>query len=74
MNEGAGIFVGPNDGKVLTNKIGGRMAVKVRDEDSAGAYSIHDNVIPAGSPGPGRTSIATTRRPSTSWKASCTCG
>src|SRR5215213_8263671 len=31
---------------------GGRMVVKVRDEDTAGAYSIHDNTIPPGSPGP----------------------
>lgn len=47
-----GLFVGPEDGKVLVNPIGGRMSVKVRDEDTAGAYSIHENVIPAGSPGP----------------------
>ncbi len=52
INEGAGIFVGPNDGKVLTNPIGGRMAIKLRDDDTDGAYSIHDNVIPPGSPGP----------------------
>jgi mannose-6-phosphate isomerase-like protein (cupin superfamily) len=30
----------------------GRMAVKVRDADTAGAYSIHDNIIPPGSPEP----------------------
>lgn len=45
-------FVGADDGKVLANPIGGRMVVKVRDKDTGGAYSIHDNVIPAGSPGP----------------------
>jgi quercetin dioxygenase-like cupin family protein len=28
------------------------MVVKVRDEDTAGAYSVHDNTIPPGSPGP----------------------
>lgn len=28
------------------------MVVKVRDADSGGAYSVHDNVIPAGTPGP----------------------
>ncbi len=28
------------------------MVVKVRDGDSGGSYSIHDNIIPAGSPGP----------------------
>jgi quercetin dioxygenase-like cupin family protein len=47
-----GIFVGPEDGKDLTNPLGGRMVVKVRDEDTAGAYSVHDNTIPPGSPGP----------------------
>jgi hypothetical protein len=50
--EDGGIFVGPADGKDLTNPIGGRMVVKIRDEDTAGAYSVHDNTIPAGSPGP----------------------
>ena len=50
--EDAGIFVGPDDGKSLPNPVGGRMVVKVRDEDTAGAYSIHDNTIPAGAPGP----------------------
>ncbi len=66
MNENAGIFVGPNDGQVLTNPIGGPTAVKVRDEDTAGAYSLHDNISPPGSAEPGPASIATTRRPSTS--------
>ncbi len=47
-----GLFVGPHDGKELPNPIGGRMVVKVRDEDTSGAYSIHDNTIPPGSPGP----------------------
>ncbi len=51
--EDGGIFVGPADGKDLTNPIGGGMVVKVRDaEDTAGAYSVHDNTIPPGSPGP----------------------
>ena len=49
---GEGIFVGPADGKDLTNPIGGRMVVKLRDADTAGAYSVHDNTIPPGSPGP----------------------
>ena len=49
---GKGIFVGPADGKDLTNPIGGGMVVKLRDEDTAGAYSVHDNTIPPGSPGP----------------------
>jgi quercetin dioxygenase-like cupin family protein len=50
--EGGGIFVGPGDGKALPNPIGGRMVVKVRDEDTEGGYSVHDNTIPPGSPGP----------------------
>jgi quercetin dioxygenase-like cupin family protein len=50
--EDGGLFVGPEDGKALPNPIGGRMVVKVRDEDTAGAYSVHDNTIPPGSPGP----------------------
>jgi quercetin dioxygenase-like cupin family protein len=49
---GEGIFVGPADGKDLTNPIGGGMVVKLRDEDTAGAYSVYDNTIPPGSPGP----------------------
>lgn len=47
-----GIFVGPDDGRALTNPIGGQMVVKIRDEYTAGSYSIHYNTIPPGSPGP----------------------
>ena len=47
-----GIFVGPDEGKDLTNPIGGGMVVKIHDEHTAGAYSVHDNTIPPGSPGP----------------------
>jgi mannose-6-phosphate isomerase-like protein (cupin superfamily) len=50
--EDGGLYVGPTDGKALPNPIGGRMVVKVRDEDTSGAYSVHDNTIPPGSPGP----------------------
>jgi quercetin dioxygenase-like cupin family protein len=50
--ESEGLFVGPDEGKGLPNPIGGRMVVKVRDGDTRGSYSIHDNVIPAGSSGP----------------------
>ncbi len=50
--EDGGLFVGPGDGKEIPNPIGGRMVVKVRDEDTGGVYSIHDNTIPPGSPGP----------------------
>jgi mannose-6-phosphate isomerase-like protein (cupin superfamily) len=52
MSEDGGLFVGPEEGKAIPNPIGGGMVVKVRDGDTGGAYSIHDNVIPAGSPGP----------------------
>lgn len=44
--------IGPADGQVIPNPLGGRMVVKVRDGDTGGAYSVHDNVIPAGTPGP----------------------
>jgi quercetin dioxygenase-like cupin family protein len=52
MMTGDGLFVGPEDGEVLVNPIGGRMATKLRDEHTAGSFSVHDNTIPAGSPGP----------------------
>ena len=48
--EDRGIFVGPDDGKSLPNPVGGRMVVKVRDEDTTGAYSMYDNTIPPDSP------------------------
>ncbi len=41
-----------DEGKSLPNPVGGRMVVKIRDEHTAGAYSMYDNTIPAGSPGP----------------------
>lgn len=47
-----GLFVGPEDGEALTNPIGGRMVAKLRDADTGGAYSVHENTIPPGSPGP----------------------
>jgi mannose-6-phosphate isomerase-like protein (cupin superfamily) len=50
--ESEGLFVGPDAGKALPNPIGGRMVVKVRDGDTGGSFSVHDNIIPAGSPGP----------------------
>jgi mannose-6-phosphate isomerase-like protein (cupin superfamily) len=50
--EDGGHFIGPDDGVTLTNPIGGQMIAKVRDGYTSGAYSIHDNVIPPGSPGP----------------------
>ena len=50
--EREGLFVRPDEGKSLPNPIGGRMVVKVRDGDTGGSFSVHDNFIPAGSPGP----------------------
>lgn len=50
--EDTAVFVGPGEGKALPNPIGGQMVVKLRDGDTDGSYSVHDNVIPAGSPGP----------------------
>lgn len=47
-----GLLVGPEDGKHIINPLGGAMTIKLRDQDTAGAYSIHENVIPGGSPGP----------------------
>ena len=40
--ESEGLLVGPDDGKVLQNPIGGRMVVKVRDGATGGSYSVHD--------------------------------
>lgn len=44
--------VDPEDGRLLVNPIGGRMVLKVTDAMTAGAYSIHDNILPPHSPGP----------------------
>jgi quercetin dioxygenase-like cupin family protein len=52
ITDDGALFVGPDEGRVISNPIGGRMVVKVRDADTGGAYSVHDNIIPAGSPGP----------------------
>lgn len=51
-SEDGGLFVAPGDGKVITNPLGGQMGLKIRDEDTRGAYSIHNNTIPPGSSGP----------------------
>lgn len=48
----AGFLTLPEDGQLLLNPLGGQMTLKVRDAMTSGAFSIHDNVIPAGSPGP----------------------
>ena len=48
----SGLFIGPAEGSVLTNPIGGQMTAKLRDTDTAQGYSMFDNILPAGSPGP----------------------
>jgi mannose-6-phosphate isomerase-like protein (cupin superfamily) len=50
--ESEGLFVGPDEGKALPNPVGGRMVVKLREGNTGGSYSVHESVIPAGSPGP----------------------
>lgn len=47
-----GVFVGPGDGLVLTNPIGGQMVIKASDWQTGGSFSLHENILPAGSPGP----------------------
>ena len=49
--EDHGLLVGPDDGTVLMNPIGGRMVTKARAQDTGG-YTLHENILPAGSPGP----------------------
>jgi hypothetical protein len=68
--ESEGLFVGPDDGQALSNPVGGRMLVKLREDDTGGSYSVHENVIPPGLPAPCPTSTTSTRRPSTSSKGS----
>jgi hypothetical protein len=67
--EDGGLFVGPDGGKALPNPIDGRMVIKICDEDTSGAYSIHDNTIPPNSPRP-RPHIHRYHeaRSSTSWR------
>ena len=50
--EDGSIFVGPDDGKSLPNPVGGRIEIKIREEETAGAYSKYDHTIPPESPGP----------------------
>ena len=63
--EDGGIFVRPDDGQYLPNPVRGRMVVKIRDEYTAGAYSMYDNTMSQGSRAHDPTSTATTRKPST---------
>jgi mannose-6-phosphate isomerase-like protein (cupin superfamily) len=45
-------LITPSDGTALINPLGGKMILKLSDQDSHGAYSIHENILPANSPGP----------------------
>jgi quercetin dioxygenase-like cupin family protein len=51
-SDDVGRFVGPDEGHVLTNPLGGRMVLKALDQDTGGAYSLHENILPPNSPGP----------------------
>ena len=50
--EERGRFVGPGEGSGLTNPVGGQIVRKASDADTAGAYALFENRMPAGSPGP----------------------
>ena len=52
LTDSVGVLIAPEDGTALRNPLGGSMTLKVTDAMTAGSYSVHDNVIPAGSPGP----------------------
>lgn len=52
--DGHGVIVAPGEGALLTNPIGGQMTAKLRDADTRQGYSLFDNILPAGSPGPRR--------------------
>jgi hypothetical protein len=69
-SEDGGIFVGPGDGKALPNPIGGRMVVKVRDEDTGGATRSTTTRSRQALRDRGPTSTAIMTRPSTSWRGS----
>lgn len=46
------LFVAPEDGDTITNPLGGKMIVKLDDAATGNAFSVYENVIPAGSAGP----------------------
>lgn len=50
--ETRGEFIAPDGGKALVNPVGGRMVLKLPTALTGGAYTLHDNVMPPGSPGP----------------------
>ncbi|MBB5233102.1 cupin domain-containing protein [Deinococcus budaensis] len=48
----ARFLIPPQGGTALVNPIGGPMVLKLGSAQTAGAYSVHDNLLPPGSPGP----------------------
>ena len=52
MSDASAIVIAPGAGEQIVNPIGGSMCLKVRDQDTSGNYSIHDNTLPPHSPGP----------------------
>ncbi|MFP4436853.1 MAG: cupin domain-containing protein [Chloroflexaceae bacterium] len=47
-----GYVVGPNEGRIFPNPVGGQVVLKASDQDTGGAYSLYENIMPAHSPGP----------------------
>ncbi len=45
-------LIGPAEGTPTVNPIGGQMVRKITDAMTHGNFSVHDNILPAGSPGP----------------------
>lgn len=45
-------LIGPHEGTPTINPIGGRMVQKIPDTLTHNGFSVHDNVLPPGSPGP----------------------
>lgn len=46
------LYLPPEAGNPFTSPIGGQMILKLSDALTGGHFSIHDNILPARSPGP----------------------
>jgi hypothetical protein len=68
--EDGGIFVGPSDGKDLTNPIGGGWSSRSATETPQAPTPFTTTPSRLALRDPGPTSTAATRRPSTSWRES----
>ncbi|WP_019010153.1 cupin domain-containing protein [Deinococcus aquatilis] len=51
-SEAQGELIAPDGGKALVNPVGGHMVLKLPSALTGGAYTVHDNRMPPGSPGP----------------------